>query len=402
MLVDQAAENDIGLIEEFAYRHGGCFDSYLVLEPDRKYFWSKDRKGFVAYVRGLNYLKIAGGLIAAPEHKETLLREFVEYAKRHKLYISFYNILESDLPVFEKFNFQITKWGEEPIVDLTTCTWEGKAYEWVRRQSNYCRRQGLVTVECRPDAMPSVEWDRIVAELHELSAELIETRPQTSDIKFLQSEFDPSNLYRKRIFLARADGGAGRIEAFVVCNPGKNGDFWAFEIYRHRPDAVRGTMPFLMHQTMQVLQKEGVREVSLCLVPGLGCEKKRPGDSFLVRGGMVFANKYLNFLFDTAGMYHFKSRFRPQFEERFTCALPKVTLVGTCVFVHLLGVFQLNPWKLCRNLWQHVRKSSIRTNLSSLEEAGNLRADAKSEPTTHIGTQTGKSGRKQPKSKSRE
>ena len=48
------------------------------------------------------------------------------------------------MPLVSLAGFQATKWGEEALVDLPDCTWSGKDYEWVRRQSNYCRRQGLV------------------------------------------------------------------------------------------------------------------------------------------------------------------------------------------------------------------------------------------------------------------
>ena len=231
---------ELDAVEEFAFRYGRCFDSYLVTEPDRKHFWSRDREGVVGFVQLRKYIKIAGGLIAPEEKQEKVLTELIEFAEQRKLFLSFYNITEDQLPLFEKYGFQATKWGEEPIVDLANQTWTGKAFEWVRRQTNYCRRQGLVLQEYREDLLSADESDRIMAELREVTAELVKTRPQTADIKFMQGELDPDNLRRKRIFLARAEGGEGRIEGYLVCNPGMNGDFWAFEIYRHRPDAPCG------------------------------------------------------------------------------------------------------------------------------------------------------------------
>ena len=200
----------------------------------------------------------------------------------------------------------------------------------------------------------------------------MKTRPQTADIKFMQGEVDPDNLRRKRILGRDAEGwGRGGSKATWCATPGmKSGDFCgAFEIYRHRPDAVRGTISFLMHQTMQVLQSEGVRHVSLCLVPGMGCNVARPGDSALARWGFVLAAKYLGFLFDTAGMYHFKSRFRPRFESRYICVRPKITIGSSLAFLQILGVFNVDLGKLCRSVWEHMRKSVSRTTLASLDAA---------------------------------
>ena len=133
---------------------------------------------------------------------------------------------------------------------------------------------------------------------------------------------------------------------------------------------MRGTISFLMHQTMQVLQSEGVRHVSLCLVPGMGCNQPRPGDSALARWGFVLAARYLGFLFDTAGMYHFKSRFRPRFESRYICVRPKITL-GSLRW-HSCKSWEssaLDLRKLCGSIWEHVQKSASRATLASLDAA---------------------------------
>ena len=82
--------------------------------------------------------------------------------------------------------------------------------------------------------------------------------------------------------------------------------------------------------------------VSLCLIPGIGCEPL-PGDSPLARHGLSIGSKYFNFIFDTAGLYHFKSRFRPRFETRYLCADPRITLGSGWSFIRLLGVLNLNP-----------------------------------------------------------
>ncbi len=59
------------------------------------------------------------------------------------------------------------------------------------------------------------------------------------------------------------------------------------------------------------MKAEGIESVSLCLIPGLGCEEGLPGDSALIRRALCFGKRHLNFVFDFAGLYHFKSRFRP-------------------------------------------------------------------------------------------
>jgi phosphatidylglycerol lysyltransferase len=269
----------------------------------------------------------------------------------------------SALPLFRKLGFQVTKWGEEALIDLPGCTWAGREFEWVRRQSNFCRRHGLAVSECRRAWTSSGQWDRLIAELTEVSALFLADKPQSGEIQLLEGNFDPGCLGRKRIFVARADQGTGRIEGFLACNPGKNGAMWTLETYRRRPDAVRGTIPFLMHQVMQILRREGVPRVSLCLIPGLGCQEPLPGDSRLARWGIVVGTRYFNLLMDNAGAYHFKTRFRPRFESRYLCVRPKMSLGSAWALIRLLGVLKLDLRKLGRVLAERWKKRSARATL---------------------------------------
>src|SRR5438270_10353544 len=108
--VPRPADTDAGLLEEYAYRFGRSYDSYLATEPGRQCFWSRDRQGVVAFIRIGKYLKISGGLLAPDEHKADLLRQLVQYADRRKLFLSFYNIADDELPLFRACGFQVTKW----------------------------------------------------------------------------------------------------------------------------------------------------------------------------------------------------------------------------------------------------------------------------------------------------
>ncbi|HVC96021.1 MAG TPA: DUF2156 domain-containing protein [Pirellulales bacterium] len=353
------------VLEEYAYRYGRSYDSYLVNEPDRECFWSRNGQGAVGLVRVGKYLKIGGGLLAPEECKSALLAELVEHAARRGQYLSFYNITDDDLPLFRDYGFQVTKWGEEAIVDLPERTWDGKAFEWVRRQSNYCIRQGVEFSEVKKDELFADDWSAMLAEFDEMSAALLAAKPQSRELRFLDGAFDPDRLGRKRIFVARSAPAANRVEGFLVANPGADRRLWSFELYRHRPDAVRGTMTFLMHQAMRQLASEGVEAVSLCLLPGLRAGGPRLGDSALARRGIALGSRYFNFLFDAAGLYHFKSRFRPRYESRYICALPKITLGSAWALIRLLGVLDVEPRKLARILGRRCRKWLPRTTLAA-------------------------------------
>jgi phosphatidylglycerol lysyltransferase len=333
-----------------------------VIEPNRECFWLPDRNGAVAFLRKDGYLHVGGGLLAAERDRPLLLKSFVDWARGKGLSILFYNVLPEDLALFRNFGFQATKWGEESIINLAGVTWQGRQYEWVRRQSHFALRNGLIFSECRPESLSADEWESLVREIEEICSGTIAERSQVGDIGFLNGRFDPADLGRRRLFLAR-NTRRERIDGFLLCNPCRGGAEWALELYRDRPDAVRGTIPFLMHQVLLQFQTEGIERASLCLVAAAGCEQPMPGDSPLVRRALS-ASRYFGFIFDVAGLYHFKSRFRPRFEDRYICACPAVTLGAAKSFVQICGALRLDPVKLMRRLWRHLTHVHVRANLA--------------------------------------
>jgi phosphatidylglycerol lysyltransferase len=200
----------------------------------------------------------------------------------------------------------------------------------------------------RSDRESLCDWNRLAAELNEISRAMLSSKPQRDQIRFLEGRFDPHALGRRRLFVAQSDRGRGRIEGYLVCNPCLNGARWAFETYRRRPDSVRGTMPYLMQQTIEQLTREGVESVSLCLVPGLRCDSPLPGDSALARWSMHIATRYFGFIHDTRGQYHYKSRFRPRFANRYLAVRPRLTWGAAWSFVRVLGVLDLRAGVLVR------------------------------------------------------
>jgi phosphatidylglycerol lysyltransferase len=318
----------------------------------------------IAFVCHGRHQFCCGGLLGPPEHRAELLRQFVKRSNDLGRTATFLNIREAELPLFHELGFQATKWGEEAVVDLSQCSWGGKNFEWLRRQANYCVRRGLSFFECRREEYTADQWAALAAELKQVSQSFLEGKPQSRELGFLQAALDPWQLGRKRLFIARHRPG-GRIEGFVACNPCEDGRTWVMETCRQRCDGIRGTIAFIMYEAMRQFQQEGALHASLCLLPGLRCSKPTPNDSAMVRWGLALGTGRLNPAYATAGAYHFKSRFRPRFENRYLCALPRVTLPCAVAFIRLVGALEFNPRKLISVTWQRWQKRAVRATLAA-------------------------------------
>ncbi|MFN0197883.1 MAG: phosphatidylglycerol lysyltransferase domain-containing protein [Planctomycetaceae bacterium] len=351
----------------FVYRHGEQYDSYQASEPKFHQFWSRDRRGVISYAVSGKCIVVRGGLIAPAQFQEELLREFLEFASEKQHSVSFMNMPEHLIPMFRAHGFQISKWGEEPIIDPTTCTFQGKRYEWVRRQTNYCIRNGVVAQEVRPESLAPEEWKILSAELNEVAADSLKCKVQASEFQFFEGEVHTHPLGYRRLFVARNEWGKGRIEGFVVCNPILEGRAWSTEIYRHRRDCVRGTIAFLFQHIIHKLRDEGVSRLLLCLVPGLNCQKHCEGESKLVHFSFRFGRSLLSALFDIDGLHYFKSRFRPHYESRYIFAHPRVSIGSTMAFFCILGIFKIHPYNLIRIMYERLCKWSQRKTMVGIE-----------------------------------
>ena len=322
-------------IEEFAFAYGKFTDSYLITEDNRSVFISESGKGILGFAQQNRYYHVTSGLLAATDKdKADLLTEFIQYTESNNIKaIASYTVPEEDAHIYIKVGAQVTKMGEDPVIDLRKTDWKGKPYQWVRRQLNYGRRKGLKAEEIKTDWNDFYYRKTLAPELIEISNEYIEKSKNGSEINFFVGRFIPENMLRKRLFIARS---TFRIEAFIVCNPGECGAFWGIEMYRRRSDSPRGTMPFLIMEALAILKDTGVRHVSLSIVPFYNCSDARPGDNTILRRLYVFAFKYLNWYYDFQGLYLFRSRFRPQFRSVFVAHYPRYTSLMGISSIRLL------------------------------------------------------------------
>jgi phosphatidylglycerol lysyltransferase len=347
-------------MEHCAFAYGTSYDSYLITERDREYFFSSGRRGVVGFRRWGRKMQVGGGLLADPADQEELLVELLAFARSQRCHLTFFGLGRSDFQLYRQFGFQITKLGEEPIVVLDETEFKGQPYEWLRRQEKSCQKNGLTFREVDPITEGADYANRMAPELESISDEHVAGTVHRREMKFFVGQFEPFALGRRRLFVAET---ASRIECFLVLNPCLSGGMWAIEIFRKREDAVRGCIPFAMLQVMRQLKMEKARYVSLSLVPWVRYNATVTGDSSLFRLVNHCLWHYGNALYDVRGMYHFKSRFRPHWREMYVASLPAIDWLSVVGIGMSWGLFRVNPLRVVANWWQ-MRQDTNRKSLA--------------------------------------
>jgi phosphatidylglycerol lysyltransferase len=353
-------------IEQCAFALGETYDSYLVADSDRDYFFSSGRRGVIGFRRWGLHVLVVGGLLAEPENREQLLREFLKFIRSRWWVVTFFSLDQDACELFRRHGFRVSKLGEEPIVMLDQTQWRGKDYEWLRRQENYCLRQQVTLREVDPEAEGDDYRSRLVPELAAISRDHLAATVHGCEMRYFVGQWEPLSLGRRRLFVAATPR---RIEAFVVLNPCRGGAMWAIEIFRRRKDAVRGILPFAMLQTLRRLQAERVRYASLSLVPWVRCDQPLEGDSWLFRSFTKLWWRLGNSLYDVRGIYHFKSRFRPHYRPLYLASWPRTYVLTLVAIGFTWGLLPFNPLRWLRHWWRDRRDPS-RQSLAEPELSG--------------------------------
>jgi phosphatidylglycerol lysyltransferase len=345
-------------IEETAFRFGSAPESYDIANSSGSVLRTPCGEGLLNVYVDQRFWHIPGGIIADDVKKPSTVEWLKQLAQQQERTVAVYSVSTEEVPLYRQAGFAINKFGEEPIIDLGNLDWHGKSFEWVRRQTNHCRRQGLNVIEIK---LPE-EQRALASELLEVFFDDLRHRVYTQPLYLLEGKFDPHALGRRRLFVARHPA-TQRIEGFLVISPMDNGTSWAFETYRKRSDAIRGTIPYLFREVTDRLQTEGIRQVSLCLVPGKGVHLDT-SDSADARVRWMLGIWYgrLNFLFNASGQDYFKSRFRPRYVDRYICVYPANSLNSIVSFLKTSGALRINVRNFVRQLVGSLRSKRGRSS----------------------------------------
>ena len=333
------------------------YDSYLAVgDENRSYFFASDNRSIVSSPNRGKYFGVFGGILGPPEYWDATVKELLAASERDGNKIGFFATDQRLTDVLVANGFQANKFGESSIIDLAQNDWKGKKFEWVRRQSNYCRRQNLEFEEQFVDQMSVEDRETLISELLEIERLFLAGRPYRNRLKYVVGEFTGRITSNQRLFVVR-NPEKNHFESFVVCNPCENGERLVLECFRRRPDSTRGVMSFMLHQAMKQFQTEGISKADLCIAPFTNCKEPIENDSWLTRKVITLIGDRLGGVYDAKGLHHFKSRFRPQFENLYVSAYPKIDAHWIYYVIAECGFLNLHLGRLLRQVWQS-RKSS--------------------------------------------
>jgi phosphatidylglycerol lysyltransferase len=316
VLASPAAATERERLRELTRRWGHNPVCHLALYGPTSHFWPDDETCIAYSVRGRTALAL-GDPICPPERLGRAVREFMVFCDRQDWIPAFYQV--EDKRRYSELGFRIVPIGSDAVVHTKSFSLDGKDRAALRYAVRRCERHGI---RCEFHPAPDA-WDTARADLLEVSGSWL-GRGRGPELGFslgtLATLRDPS------ITVGLAYDGEHRLQAFVswLPVPGRRG--WTLDLMRRRPDSPRGVMELLIARSIEEAAHRGLDQVSLGLAP----LAITPGDSDSL-SDRAFRSVYarLDRFRRSRSLRQFKSKFAPQWEERYlavptAAALPEV------------------------------------------------------------------------------
>ncbi len=290
-------------------KHGTSSLDFFKLWPDKSYFFSEDRRSFVAY-------RVAGGVAFAlgdpvgPEQDlEDTTLGFLRFCSDNGWGVAFHEVLPDLLPMYHRLGMQELMVGEEAILDLDhfhSKTAKRKWFRYIRRK--FEEREGYRVIRYEPP-----HSRELLDEVEAISDEWL-SLPGRRERGFTIGSFKRDYVGETTLFVVR-EPVEGRALAFVNQIPSYREGEATIDLMRHRIEIPNGVMDYLFIAVLLSLEEEGYRSFDLGLAPlsGVG---ERPGASLQERTLNQISERLTRF-FSYKGLKNYKAKFEPDWEKRF-------------------------------------------------------------------------------------
>ena len=278
--------------------------TYLALENDKKYFFSKSVDGVIAYTIASGVAVCCGDPICSKENIYILLTEFVMFCKDNGLDICFCQASDKYLNAFIQMNFEYVKYGDEAMFNLKTYELSGKKAAKVRYAIHHADKIGITVEEYIPNQKRDIKIEK---DIMSVSNEWLSFK-KSSELSFMLGGIGLENPMDKRYFLAYNDNHI--MQGFVVFTPFSNKKGYHADVTRRRNDAPIGVMEKIIISAFKKMKEEGVEYGSLGLAPlaNIINEDKKPT---VVERVLDYIYENMNKFYGFKTLYHYKKDYGP-------------------------------------------------------------------------------------------
>ena len=331
---------EAGEVANLLRHHGDSTVSAFALGDEVDYFFSRNGRAVIAYRFQSDTLLVIGDPVGPGEELPPLLHEFERYCRDRDWQFAFFQSRPERLDVYRSMGWRWIHIGEDPILWTERFTLAGGGPAEARRAVRKAEQAGLETRHFVPGVNPfgagaGAEW---LDEMRAISQAWLHAHPG-GEKSFCMGRFDPQRLSQAWVSVAW-NPSRRRVEGFATWEPIWARRGWALDLMRRRIDSAPGTMELIVARAVETARARGDAMMSLSLsalarvgpefTPGAG-QVEAPATEPETDRAREFLSQHLARFYDFKGLFRWKKKFSPEFEDRYlvypgALALPRVAL----------------------------------------------------------------------------
>ncbi|CAN5915338.1 hypothetical protein BH11VER1_BH11VER1_17940 [soil metagenome] len=326
----EASQEERNRVKDLMARYGRDPMDGFALLTDKRYFFSSDGEGVVAYALWRKFAVALADPICPQESRAAVIAEYVNFCTAQDWEPIFYCCHVQHRTVYEEGGFITFKVGEDARLSVGEFKLEGGKFQNLRTARNKALKNGLSFqwYEAQPHPDHGLE-----AQLQLISQEWL-GKKNGGEMTFDLGSFNIESIREHGVAIVRTP--EGRIETFATWLSYNQGKGRCLDLMRGRHD-VRDVLDFLIVEAMDHYKTMGVEEVSLGNAPLANVDVES--------GPQNRQERAVKFLFDNFDqiygykkLFDFKRKYQPQWQGRYLAYRPGVSLamVGLAIAgVHL-------------------------------------------------------------------
>jgi phosphatidylglycerol lysyltransferase len=284
----------------------GHTSANLAFLGDKALLFSENKTAFMMYaIQGRSW--VALGDPVGPE-KETaeLVWQFQEMVDIHDGRAVFYDVQETNLPLYLDLGLTQFKLGEEAVVPLVSFSLEGGIRKGLRNLRHRLMNEGCTFEVINPERTLS-----LFPEMKEISDVWLKEK-NTREKKFSIGFFDVDYLKRFPIGIVRKEE---KIVAFANLWLGANKEELSIDLMRYLPEAPPDVMAFLLIELMLWGKGAEYQWFNLGMAPLSGLEDRMLAPFWSRIGTFIYHHSEHFYHFE--GLREYKSKFHPEWRPKY-------------------------------------------------------------------------------------
>jgi len=285
--------------------HGEVDDFFKLWPADKLYFFSRDKKAFLAYGISHKAAICMGDPVGPPDSIKFLLIQFKDYCDEKDLTMAFIQTNNKCRDAYKLIGLHNILIGSDAVIDIDHFLSQTIHNKYFRNLVNRKDKQKFEVSTYLPPHNKT-----LLNEIEVISNSWIKL-PHRKEWSFLTGRFD--NDYLQQVVLQVLRDEKGKAQAFVNEIPSYKPGVFTIDLMRHRSGAPANCMDFLFIDIIKTKRKEGFKSFNLGMSPIDGQKYVSNLADSLLLSTYKLSNSFIGF----RGLHQFKAKYEPNWDPRY-------------------------------------------------------------------------------------